>query len=300
MQGSVMIPGWKRLHRCVCTEHLAPSSPAQVAGGVCWGPSRGSDLMLLSWSPPTEILLWFFFLGCVSATSVCWAGWGGQSGAAAGEANQGRFLLQAQPPLGQREHLRHVPPIPLHAATCLLRLPGGAQRLNRVQQRRKGCEGSPGSSVLSGESLQKRGCWWPGAGKLQGWRVTKCGGVQSVLEKWASLGEPQSWLSARYSLARELGLLRTAAAATLLRRSSFSQCWVVPASPQGLVCRMPRVGPSSVLLLLPLPLRTGVGRSLPLPARRNGNSAPGWELRSASAWARTVSTWAGCPGARAQ
>lgn len=117
MQGGVMIPGWKRLHRCVCTEHLAPSSPAQAAGGACWGPSRGSDLMLLSWSPPAEILLWFFLLGCVSATSVCWAGWGGQSGAAAGEANQGRFLLQAQPPLGQREHLRRVLPVPLHAAS---------------------------------------------------------------------------------------------------------------------------------------------------------------------------------------
>lgn len=59
------------------------------------------------------------------------------------------------------------------------------------------------------------------------------------------------------------------------------------------------MGPSSLLLLL----GTGVGKS-PCPRHSlwegTGYSVPGWELGSASAWARIVSTWAGCPGARAQ
>lgn len=57
--------------------------------------------------------------------------------------------------------------------------------------------------------------------------------------------------------------------------------------------------PSSVLLLL----GTGVGRS-PRPCRSlqegTGHSVPGRELGSAGVWARMVSTWAGCSGARAQ
>lgn len=68
--------------------------------------------MLLPWSPPTETLLWFFG---VSAMPVCWAQWGRWSRAVAG-ADQGRFLLQAQPPLGQHDHLQCVLPVPLRVA----------------------------------------------------------------------------------------------------------------------------------------------------------------------------------------
>lgn len=107
--------------------------------------------MLLLWSSPAETLLWFLLLGCVSAMPVCWAGSGGRSGVAAGEAEQDRFLLQAQPPLGHRDHLQRVLPVRLRAATCLLWLPWGAQCLNRVQQRRKDCKGSLGSVMLHPE-----------------------------------------------------------------------------------------------------------------------------------------------------
>lgn len=89
----------------------------------------------------------------------------------------------------------------------------------------EGLQGLPGLCDPPSGALRKRDCWWPGAGKQREWRVTKHRGVQSVPGRWASPGEPQSWLSARYSLARELGLLRTA---TLLRHLSFSQSWYQP------------------------------------------------------------------------
>ena len=184
--------------------------------------------MLLPWSPPAETLLWFLLLGCVSAMPVCWAGWGGWSGAAAGEADQGRFLLQAPPLLGQHDHLQRVLPVPLPPAssTSLGQLSAltGCSRGGRTATAPRALR----SSVPSGEALQKRGCWWPGAGKQWRRRVTKHRGVRNVPGRQASPGEPRSWLSAGYSLARELGLLRTAAAATLLRHSSFSQSWYQP------------------------------------------------------------------------
>ena len=200
-QGSVTVVGWKSLHRRVCTE-VAPCSQqpsvggrwcvpgSQPAGGSCRRSGR-SDLTLLPWSRPAETSLWFLLLGCVSAVPVCWAGWGGQSGAAAGEADQGRFLL----------HLSHrranmtpysVSSLSLCAAACLP-TSWGAQRLNPVQQSGADREGSPGSALLcpEREALQKRGRWWPGAGEQRGQRVMKRGGVQSIPGRGRPRGTPK-------------------------------------------------------------------------------------------------------------
>lgn len=62
------------------------------------------------------------------------------------------------------------------------------------------------------EGLLVACCW-----EAEGWKVTKHWGVQSVL--W---GTPKLF-HAGYSLSRELSLLRTELAATLLRHSSFSE-----------------------------------------------------------------------------
>lgn len=218
----------------------------------------------------------------------------------AAEVDQGRFLLQAQPPLGQHDHLQRVLPVPLRAATCLLHLPWGAQHLNQVQQRMKDCEGSPGSALLrpewgspAEEGLLVAWCW-----KAVGTEGDKAqGSPEHPGGTGVSWGTPKLAYckvvtSKRIGSAEDSGGSHTPETLQL-----FTE--LVPAAPQGLVWRTPRMGPSSILLLL----STGVGRS-PCPRRSlqegRGHSGPGWELGSASAWARTVSTWAGSPGARAQ
>lgn len=130
------------------------------------------DLGCVIWcfSPPAETLLWFLLPGCVSALSVCWVGCVGWSGVTAGEAGQGSFLLQAQPLLGQHDHLQCVLPVPLCAAATSSAPPWELSTLTQHSRGRGTARAAQAlrSSVLRGEDLWKRGHWWPGAGKQWG------------------------------------------------------------------------------------------------------------------------------------
>lgn len=102
-------------------------------------------------------------------------------------------------------------PVPLHAATSLFRLLGELSIFT-------GCSSGGRTVRAAWAPLFRAGspCGRGAAGGLVLERVTEHRGVQRVPRRWVSRGEPQSWLSASCSLARELGLLRTVVAAAIL------------------------------------------------------------------------------------